>query len=91
MPSTSTYVKATALAAAVAGGLFIDKKQAILKILSLMESVESVGYLGPVRIIQNNIQNEKTHKIKQKRAGPGIEPGTSCTQSRNHTTRPHGR
>mgnify|MGYP006936473754 CR=1 FL=1 len=26
-----------------------------------------------------------------KRAEPGFEPGTSCTQSRNHTSRPHGR
>ena len=23
-----------------------------------------------------------------KRGDPGIEPGTSCTQNRNHTTRP---
>ena len=26
--------------------------------------------------------------IKIKRGDPGIEPGTSCTLSRNHTTRP---
>jgi hypothetical protein len=25
------------------------------------------------------------------RSVPGFEPGTSCTQSRNHTTRPNGR
>jgi hypothetical protein len=25
-----------------------------------------------------------------KRSVPGFEPGTSCTQSRNHTTRPNG-
>ena len=28
--------------------------------------------------------------IKKHRARPGFEPGTSCTQSRNHTPRPTG-
>ena len=31
-----------------------------------------------------------TLKVKT-RAKPGFEPGTSCTQSRNHTPRPFGR
>ena len=30
-------------------------------------------------------------KTKAKRSVPGIEPGTSCTRSRNHTSRPNGR
>ena len=38
---------------------------------------------------------EKLHKIAfivhAHRAAPGIEPGTSSTRTRNHTTRPSGR
>ena len=30
------------------------------------------------------------HVATRKRSAPGIEPGTSCTQSRNHTSRPSG-
>ena len=32
-----------------------------------------------------------TEMKNRKGAEPGFEPGTSCTQSRNHTSRPHGR
>ena len=31
-----------------------------------------------------------TTKITSSGSVPGFEPGTSCTQSRNHTTRPNG-
>jgi hypothetical protein len=41
--------------------------------------------VGWKRLDINKIGYEKDDK---KRGDPGIEPGTSCTQNRNHTTRP---
>lgn len=34
--------------------------------------------------------NLQLQRKKKHRAPPGFEPGTSCTQSRNHTPRPRG-
>ena len=34
--------------------------------------------------------SQRREQNVQKRSVPGFEPGTSCTQSRNHTTRPNG-
>ena len=39
-----------------------------------------------------NYADETLHILRcLKRACPGVEPGTSCTRSKNHTTRPTGR
>ena len=39
-----------------------------------------------------NYAYETLHILRcLKRACPGVEPGTSCTRSKNHTTRPTGR
>ena len=35
--------------------------------------------------------DEKDLHLVQEGACPGVEPGTSCTRSKNHTTRPTGR
>ena len=49
MPSASTIAKVAAAGGLVTAALLVDKKQFILRILNVMESVESIGYLGPVQ------------------------------------------
>ena len=40
-------------------------------------------------ITSTKSQEESSVYMQENRAVPGIEPGTSCTRSRNHTTRPN--
>ena len=42
-------------------------------------------------ITSTRSQEESSVYMQENRAVPGIEPGTSCTRSRNHTTRPNSR
>ena len=46
----------------------------------------------PIVLISNFFQKSKVveHYSQNTWAKPGFEPGTSCTQSRNHTPRPFG-
>ena len=62
------------------------KKKVVPKVLLLKKKV--VPGLEPGLV--DSKSTVITNYTIQPRSAPGIEPGTSCTQSKNHTSRPSG-